>query len=126
MPQESLVKSNRTMDIKDKVVTRLPLQELWTTSKTLEHRRKRKLKKDDIKGIIKTNPVEFVFADVGHKLHWTNKGECFEIWKREIEKHLIENNEKINLEDFPDNYGYLASEWTDDQALPIVLLEKLH
>jgi hypothetical protein len=114
------------MDLKDKVVIQTPLTELWTSEETLGHRRTRNLGKEDIRAMIKAKPIEFVFADVGRQLIWTDKSKCFDIWKNEIEKHLIERGDKIKLEDYSDSYGYVASEWTKDGASPIVLLEKLH
>ena len=114
------------MDLKDRVVIQTPLTELWTAEQILEHKRRRNLQKEDIKAILKDKSIEFVFADVGQKLRWTEKNKCFDTWKREIEKHLIEDNTKIRIDDYPDNYGYLASEWTKNDDSPVVLLEKIH
>jgi hypothetical protein len=113
------------MDLKDKVVIQTPLTELWTSKEALGHKRIRNLGKEDIRAMIKAKPIEFVFADVGRQLIWTDKSKCFDVWKNEIEKHLIER-EKIKLDDYPDSYGYVASEWANDGSSPIVLLEKLH
>jgi hypothetical protein len=118
--------NSRKMDLKDKVVIKTPLTELWTSKDTLGHKRTRNLGKEDIRAMIKEEPIEFVFADVGHRLIWTDESKCFDIWKKEIEKHLIEREDKIKLEDYPDSYGYVASEWIKDGASPIVLLEKFH
>jgi hypothetical protein len=112
------------MDIKDRVVMRTPLIELWTSKKILPHKRKGILSKEDIRAIIKVGPVEFVFANIGDKLVWIDKGNCFHVWKTEIEKHLFRQNSA--LEEYPGEYCYLASEWKDGHDLPIILLEKMH
>lgn len=68
----------------------------------------------------------FVLADIGSKLKWIDPDNCYQFWKEEIRERLAENPDKFYLNDFPDGYAYLASEWTSEDGEPIILLEKTH
>ncbi|MDI1436660.1 hypothetical protein [Polyangium sorediatum] len=109
-----------------KVVTRIPIEELWTADGALAATRLRTLDRVAIRDLLRRGPVRFVVADVGHCLRWIPPAERFDFWKRDGDPHLVETDE-IHLEDFPHRMAYLASEWTvaGDEA-PILLLEVYH
>ncbi len=81
---------------------------------------------ESIRDLLKKFPVQFVIADVGYKLHWISLDRSFDFWKHELKSHLANGFEYLQLDQFPDNYAYIASEWLGDFKSPIILLEKHH
>jgi hypothetical protein len=114
------------MKLSGKVVTKIPLETLWTNELEIPAKRKSYLTKNDIKQLLKQSKLQFVIADGGYKLNWIEINKCFDFWKSEVEKHLATDINKIYLDNFPDNYAYIASEWIGEIETPIVLLEKVH
>lgn len=114
------------MDNSKKIVTQYPLTNLWKDNENVSAKRKKYLTAEDIKEALKKYPVEFVVADVGEKLQWINCDKSFDFWKIELKPHLVDDINRIDLDNFPDNYAYVASEWTGEIEIPIVLLEKFH
>ena len=51
---------------------------------------------------------------------------CYEFWESEVKRHLLSPHRKVDRSKLPDEYGYLASEWSGQIEVPIVLLEKIH
>lgn len=113
------------MDAAFKIVTRLPLQELWGDGGFVTTARGRFLTVDDIAGLLRSGPVHFVVADVGAAPTWIPTENCFVFWKTEVKPHLSAVS-RACLEAFPDNYCYFASEWSKRDAATIVVLEKQH
>ncbi|MDC0749281.1 hypothetical protein [Polyangium mundeleinium] len=111
---------------RSKIVTRIPIEELWTDDGALPATRLRTLDRVAIRDLLRRGPVRFVVADVGHDLRWIPPAERFDFWKRDGELHLAMTVE-VHLDDLPDGMAYLASEWTvaGDEA-PILLLEVYH
>ncbi len=114
------------MDISLKVVTEIPLVELWTHEGFIEARRERYLVKNELKEMLKQSPVEFVIANVGDKLTWIPVGKCYENWTSKIKAQVTNDLDRFELEEFPSNFIYVASEWTGKIQTPIILLEKHH
>jgi len=114
------------MNLSDRMVTRIPLENIWTSEKELTSKRVRYLSKDDIKELLEEGQVNFIIANCGDKLAWISTSQCFDFWKTEVQQHLAPDVDEIYLENFPDNYAYIASEWTFDDSTPIILLEKYH
>lgn len=114
------------MDNKNKIVTQLPLTSLWTDDRHISAKRLGHLTLDQIRETLKKYPVEFVVADVGHKLKWISSDKSFEFWKSELIPHLAQDIGNIKLDNFIDNYAYVASEWTGDAKTRVILLEKHH
>ena len=81
---------------------------------------------NDVSELLKRSAVQFVVADVGSKLKWIDKDQCFDFWKTEAALHIANDVLKIHLDDFSDNYAYIASHWMGNTTAPIVLLEKIH
>jgi hypothetical protein len=110
-----------------RLVTRLPLTELWTTSANLVTARcVGTLSKEALSQLLKEGPVLFVVADVGHRPIWISIDECYSFWKEEVKPHLADADGGIVLESFPGHYAYIARQWTADLPHPVVVLEKLH
>lgn len=114
------------MDPKLRVVTRIPLSELWRDDGFLSLQRQRSLTTEDVRQLIKSGLVQFVIADVGLALRWIPEIECFHFWKNEVKPHLA-TEAKTHLADYPGEYFYFASEWKARRSeAPIVVLEKYH
>jgi hypothetical protein len=114
------------MDAALKIVTHLPLRELWRHDGLKTSARIRSLTKDDIRSLLRCGPIQFVVVDVGSSPHWIQPSECFQFWTSEAQPHLAREAGVI-LEWFPGGYCYSASEWDGgDPAAPIVVLEKQH
>lgn len=115
------------MDTKLKIVTRLPLQELWRDDGFTTTARGRSLTKDEIIDLLRAGFVQFVVADVGFPLRWIHLHDCHEFWKDEVKPHLAADSAVVILDEFPGGYCYRASEWNGGAgAAPIVVLEKSH
>jgi len=112
------------MDIERRIVTKMPLTELWTNEEVLDHKRARDLSADAITAILPN--ITFVVANIGETLKWVREIDKFMFWKQEAKPHLAETGSNIRLEDFPGEYFYRASEWSNGMDERIVLLETTH
>jgi hypothetical protein len=114
------------MDVQLRIVTRLPLEEVWRDDGFATTSRRRELSKDDITELLRAGLVQFVIADVGAALQWIQLHDCYQFWKDEAKPHLASESAAV-LENFPGEYCYFASEWDNGAGLPrIVVLEKAH
>ena len=114
------------MDATLKVVTQLPLTELWRDDGFTTTWRVRWLTADDITSLLRAGRVQFVVADVGVSPRWIPLGECYDFWKREAQPHLAAPESRASLDDFPDGYCYFASEWSSRDGTPIIVCERHH
>ncbi len=114
------------MDYSSKIVTEIPIKNLWNDSEEIYAKKTKTLNQKEIQEILKKYPVEFVVANIGEKLKWIEVYNCYEFWKTEPQNKIIDNPDKIELEEFKNHYGYLASEWIGEIQTPIILLEKYH
>src|SRR5262245_19204471 len=112
--------------ISDRIVTTIPLEFIWTDEERVAASRERYLTPTDLTDMLKINPVEFIVADVGAPLKRVPVHKCYEFWQSEVKRHLLSPHRKVDQSTFPEEYGYLASEWSGHIEVPIVLLEKLH
>jgi hypothetical protein len=64
-----------------RIVTKLPLTELWDETGALPGERIRYLDGNLIRGLMGTGQVQFIIADCGAKLNWIPMQERFEFWK---------------------------------------------
>jgi hypothetical protein len=115
------------MDAVLKIVTHLPLQQLWRGSEFITSARGKSLTRADITGLLRAGPVQFVVVDVGVAPRWMELGDCYDFWKGEARPHVADPASGAALKDFPDEYCYFASQWESEHvAAPIVLLAKHH
>lgn len=112
------------MNTENRIVTQIPLDEIWNNKEVISVNRKRYLKKDEISQILKNSPVRFAIARIGNNLTWIEEEKCYEFWKSEVKINLADPTEKIELDSFPSNFAYLASEWCEGSQTPIILLEQ--
>ena len=114
------------MENNRKIVTQMPMTFIWTDSENIIAKREKYLTADDIQEVLKNYPVEFVIANIGEKLKWISADQSFDFWKTEVKPHLADDINNIDLDDFMDNYAYVASEWSGGLGISIILLEKYH
>jgi hypothetical protein len=115
------------MNLSERVVTEIPIKEIWDKDGTIEATRDSYLSADELRDMLRKFPVEFIIANVGEHLKSIPVHMCYEYWKSEVKEHLVSAPEKpFRLEDFPGEYAYVASEWSGEIQTPIVLLEKYH
>ena len=71
----------------------------------------------------------FPFVVVATQVRWIKGNERFEFWKNELQPHLSDPaDDRVNLEDFPDEMCYRATEWRaagDDMPF-CILCEPYH
>jgi hypothetical protein len=112
-----------------RIVTHLPLLELWTERGPLEAVRERNLGRDDVKSLLQSGAVQFVVADVGKPLRWIPEIERLVFWKADARNHIVEEPENpVDIYAYPEGYAYVASEWVaaEPASPPIVVLERHH
>jgi hypothetical protein len=112
------------VDVKRKIVTRLPLEELWREDGFKTTERVNSLSEEEICRLLRSGPLQFVVVNVGSAPRWVELNKCFEFWKNEVLPHLAKNSHAI-LNDYPDQYCYFASQWNGENE-PIIVLEKHH
>jgi hypothetical protein len=77
------------MDNSMRIVTKIPLSEIWKFNQDIVSNRKHYLNEEQINNILQISKVDFIVADVGLHLHWVGTELCFDIWNNEIKNHLI-------------------------------------
>jgi hypothetical protein len=113
------------MDAKLKIVTHLPLRQLWRDDGFSTTRRGGTLTREDIRRLLASGGVRFVVAEVGAALRWIPANECFDFWKHEAKPHLAAEG-GVSLDEFSGGYCYFASKWQSESTDQIVVLEKHH
>ena len=108
-----------------RVVTLLPLADLWDDTGPVAATPVRDLTTADIRELLRVGPVRFVVADLGNPLRWVPVGECFRFWKAEVQSRVAGLG-GASLNDFPGGYCYFAAEWGTAGRLPVVLLSVAH
>jgi hypothetical protein len=110
-----------------RIVTKLPLAELWDDQGTLKGERVRSLHQNHLAELLRLGPVQFVVADCGSNLEWIPIDERFQFWKR-IQRQIadFDPHQPIRLEQFPNQTAYTASQWCGRAGECVVLLEKHH
>jgi hypothetical protein len=114
------------MDPSQRIVTSMPLVELWDESGPVPAARKRDLGVTELRDMLRGGAVRFVVADAGSPLRWLTDEDRFSFWKSEVRPHLANPGQGAWHETFPDSYCYFGSEWADGSDVPIVVLEKSH
>lgn len=108
-----------------KIVTSLPIENLWNDTGIVVAKRSRDLYEIDIRKLLGNGPISFVVASLGQELNWIAKEDNFDFWKNEVIPHLA-NSDKINLDGFENGYCYSASEWKVSDGTILILLEMFH
>ena len=114
------------MDSDLRIVTKLPLEHLWQGNALEMGTRLRALTAADITATLRKGQVQFVVADVGHKLRWIAPAECYEFWKTEVKPNLAISGSRVSLDSFPRAYCYRASAWAISGSTEVIVLERHH
>jgi hypothetical protein len=115
------------MDATLKVITQLPLAELWREDGFSTTSRIGWLSAEQIVSQLRAGRVQFVVADIGSAPRWIAFSDCFDFWKREAQPHFAAPDSRVSFDDFPGGYCYFASEWSRaDRSIPIVVFERHH
>ena len=109
----------------ERIVTRIPLTELWDEGGILTDKRVRNLDQNTLLELVRSAPVRFVVADPGLKLEWIPTEERFQFWKA-VKPQIADPEKRIRRESFPNDTCYIASEWRGRSGQCLVLLEKHH
>src|SRR4051812_9287223 len=108
-----------------RVVTRLPLAELWDDDGPVAAEWSRNLTASDIRELLRVGPVRFAVANVAHTLEWVPVDDSFRFWKAEVQPRVAGTAGQL-LEDYPGGYCYFASEWVTGAGPPVVVLSVAH
>ena len=110
----------------DQRIVKIPIHTLWDAAGTLSLTRQRNVGREQVAELLRRGAVRFVVANVGDPLKWIPPEDQFAFWKGEVRPHLVEPEDNVVLEELPGEYGYFATEWGGDGAMPTVLLEMVH
>ena len=110
----------------DRVVTRLPLQELFDDGGPVAAVRQRDLSAADVRALLDNELLRFVVVDVGSKPAWVPGAERFAFWKAEARPHLADPTDGADFDCFQGGYCYFASEWRLSGGIPVVVFELCH
>jgi hypothetical protein len=108
-----------------RIVSQLPLNELWDDNGRVEAERVGPVGAERIKQLLRTGEASFVVADIGYALRWVSMQSAAAFWKGEAKDHLADG-ESIYLGDFPGGYAYSATEWRCARGGTVFLLEAHH
>lgn len=113
----------------ERIVTQMPLERLWDDQRELTYVRGSGVGSERIRELLRTGRVRFVVAYCGEKLRWIQQEDLHRYWKTVVQPHLVEPTESELgrcLEDFPDEFCFIATEWGDADQVPVILLEMQH
>ncbi|MCC6361225.1 MAG: hypothetical protein IT450_21000 [Phycisphaerales bacterium] len=113
------------MDPALRIVTSTPLEALWNDNGPVAARRIRQIDHEGIRSILRIAPLSFVVADIGARLEWIEKSECFRFWKEELQSRLA-TGDRIEPWQWHDGYCYVASLWEIETGEKVVLVELHH
>jgi hypothetical protein len=108
-----------------RIVTKIPLTELWDESGTLTGQRVRYLDVSNLTELLRAGPVQFLVAEAGLKLRWIPTQQRFEFWKT-VRPQIADPVKRIYLKQFPNETAYIASEWAGRTGECLILLERHH
>jgi hypothetical protein len=108
-----------------RIVTKLPITELWDERGSLLAERIRHLDQNLIRELVQKGPVQFIVANCGVKLNWIPMQERFKFWKSAL-PHIADPLKPICLDHFPNETAYIASQWRGTDGECLILLEAHH
>jgi len=114
------------MDQKLKIVSKLPLDEIWSGSRLISTIKLRDVGSKEIVDLLRAGDVRFIVADLGLPFEFIPNNETYDFWKTELRPHLADPEEQLSLDSFPGDYCYFASEWKSYDDKVIVLFSKSH
>lgn len=112
------------MNFNKKRVTRMPMEKLWHKNGYFKHTRKCYLTPDDVCSKISKGGVTFFIASIGSLPELLTVKSDDSYWLNTIKPHLADP-EGFYLDDFPNSFAFVSSEWTTEDST-IILLEMHH
>ena len=114
-----------------KLVDAMPMKAIWDESwRVLPARRVGYVDAAQIEEHLRWGEGQVAIADLGSDLVRLSGNHSYEFWKREACHRLVSPEDAeagFSHEDYPENYCYRASLWTDPKAkLRLVLFERYH
>jgi hypothetical protein len=109
--------------VDQRVVTKIPLTELWNDTGTIVGDRIRHLDDNSLSELIRTSSVRFVVADCGLKLDWIPAEKRFDNGST---SGIADPVKPIFLKNFPHKTAFIASEWRGPAGECLILLERYH
>lgn len=106
-------------------ITEFPLQSIYRDEKEIAAKRIRHLSEDDIASLLSTEKLIFATAEIGKELEWHDAEEAKTFFDQQVKYRVAYPDEEIFLDDFPENYCYVASEWSPFPEGYLILLEKI-
>jgi hypothetical protein len=114
------------MDSTQRIVTCMPLTELWNNKGQLDAGRAENVGETDIVQLLRDGS-SFVVAEVGQPLRWISESDRFAFWKAEVKCRLVAPDaDGFHPDDYPGNYCYVAAMWKGASSASVVVLEKHH
>jgi hypothetical protein len=107
----------------ERLVIRLPLDELWTSDGPVDARRGRQVGAERIKEILRKRTAVFARADIGFPLTWYRGPDAAAFWR--VAKPNLSEGAAAYLDQFPGGFCYFATEWASAHG-PVVSFEKSH
>ncbi len=116
------------MDPADRVVTRLPLSELFDKAGPVSARRLHQLDERGVRDRLRDPSTRFVVARGSEPLVWLNSGEeTFGFWKTEVRPRLWPPEQfGVFLEELPGERAWVASLWALEGHASVVVFEEHH
>jgi hypothetical protein len=114
------------MDPSVRIVTQIPLTELWDSTGVIRAARGPYLTVDDVRDLLGRGSPRFAIADIGKALEWIRGNEAFQRWKTKVRTHLVDPHQPFVSDEFPNGLAYVASEWTLDDGSTVIVFEVYH
>jgi hypothetical protein len=109
-----------------RIVTKIPLDELWNDSAMLTYERQEYLTERQVQELVSKGEIAVAEASCGLKLSWVSPNSTLEFFKKQVKGHVVNDPDRIILADFEDEWCYLASLWGDAEGRKVILLETYH
>jgi hypothetical protein len=113
------------MNPAQRVVTSLPLAELWTAAGPMRAVRLENIGADQVRDLVRGGVRTFVVANVGAPLEWMSDFTALQFWKRS-RTSIASPNQRWFLDNYPDRQLLAASRWETPSGDPIIVFELHH
>ena len=111
-----------------RVVTRMPLAELWRHDGVpVPAKRVRWLVSDEVHDLLRHRPdLDLVVVRGAHPLEWLYGDEKWAFWKEQLKDRIADPEGPIYREDWEDEVFFLVSEWAAAGVERPILVAEMH